>query len=62
MLDVKGEPRMIVFACTFIYVSPGLAPAAALKLLEQQMQLVGTNKRKWLAEARVAAVLGSCPL
>ena len=61
MLDVKGAPRMTELTCTFVRMCPGLAPSAALKLLEQQMQLVGTNKRKWLAEARVSAVLGSCP-
>ena len=37
-----------------------MAPNAALKILAVRLQ-DGTNKRKWNAEARVAAVLGSCP-
>ena len=38
----------------------GLTPNAALKILAERLR-VGSNKRKWVAEARVTAVLGSCP-
>ena len=62
LLDVQGlsSPMFpLQFQC-FIVWYLGVAPNAALKILAERLR-VGNNKRKWVAEARVTAVLGSCP-
>ena len=44
----------------FAFHVQGLAPRAALGILAERLR-DGENKRKWSAEARAMAVLGSCP-
>ena len=62
LLDVRGGPVLpeVGFVVVSHFRLQGLAPKAALKVLAEHLRADG-NKRKWGADARVAAVLGSCP-